>query len=279
MKTILRLALGILSRPVFSRIYGWLCRRRHPRWLVRRVIDGFRKHYRIDMGEFRGQASDYPSLLDFFVRPLDPEKRPLVGNPAAIVSPADGVLQTLETLAGDRAVQAKGMTYSISELLCEPLDFSQPWHLAVVYLSPRNYHRFHYPATAALESYCHAGGPLYPVNTLGTSLIPRLFARNERVVAKFTLDGQPLYVVAVGATFVGSIRLEFAEKPWRDTTWRPLNRPVEQLAEMGRFELGSTIVLVCPASLADLNQGLLGKPVHVGDPVFMRPPPRPPRAI
>ncbi|HNX97387.1 MAG TPA: archaetidylserine decarboxylase [Candidatus Aminicenantes bacterium] len=285
MKTLLRLALGLLSRPVFSRFYGRLCRRRHPKWLVRRVIDGFQKHYRIDMNEYAGEASDYPSLLDFFVRPLDPAKRPLVGNPAAIVSPADGFLQTMETLSGDQAMQAKGMSYTVSELLCEPLDFSQPWRLAVVYLSPRNYHRFHYPATATLESYCHAGGPLYPVNTLGTSLIPRLFARNERVVAKFTLDGQPLYVVAVGATFVGSIRLEFAEKPWRDTVWRPARRPVEQLAEMGRFELGSTLILVCPAALATPNAALLGQPVRVGDPVFLRPSgrpvssPRPPTAI
>ncbi len=270
MKTILRLALGIVSCPVFSRIYGRLCRLRRPRWLIRRVVRWFARSYQIDMEEFIGEVADYPSLLDFFVRPLDPEVRPLVGNHAALLSPADGVLQTLETLTADRAMLAKGMEYRVSDLLCEPLDFSSPWHLAVIYLSPRNYHRFHYPTAAKLERYCHAGGPLYPVNAMGTSLIPRLFARNERVVAKFDLDGQPLYVVAVGATFVGSIRLEFAEKPWRDTTWRSVGKEVAQLAEMGRFELGSTLVLVCPAALATPNFALLGKPVQVGDPLFLR---------
>lgn len=270
MKSFKRILLGIVSRPVFSRIYGRLCRVRRPRWLVRRVIRFFMAKYRIDMGEFMGTPDDYASLVEFFIRPLDPAVRPLTPVPGALVSPADGMLQTLETLHEDRAVQAKGMEYSVSEMVCESLDFSAPWHLAVVYLSPRNYHRYHYPADAGLQAFCHAGGPLYPVNHLGTTLIDRLFARNERVVVRFSVAGRPLYVVAVGATFVGSIRMEFMEKALRDTTWHSVGKTVQQLQEMGWFELGSTIVMVCPADLARPNHSLLGKAVRVGDPIFLR---------
>jgi phosphatidylserine decarboxylase len=222
------------------------------------------------MDEYKGEVEDYRSLSDFFVRRLDPGKRPLVPQENAVVSPADGILTDVETIFNDQATQVKGKTYKISQLLHEAIDFSRGWHVAVIYLAPSNYHRYHYPVTGNIKRYFHSSGRLFPVNQVGVNRVNRLFVRNERIITEMVNRQMSCYMAAIGASFVGSIKMEFipgSNRKKRDQ-WVPVNREVRQLEEMGRFEMGSTIVLVIPTSMAKLLDNVIGQPVKVGQPIF-----------
>jgi len=267
-RAILRIALAVVSLPVFSRLWGRIMGLKRPRCLVRRAIRAYCRHYRIDMDQYQGQLDDYRCLVDFFVRPFDPVKRPLNRTPGAIVSPADGFLQGIQAISVDQATQVKGIQYTISGLIRQDLDFSAGFYLATIYLSPANYHRFHYPVSAGLEGYCHARGRLFPVNALGMNLVKGLFTRNERIISRFSITGAPLFMVAVGASFVGSIKMVFIDRIKRDNLWHEVNLEVNQADEMGRFEMGSTVILLVPASLAAPDYDRVGKPIFVGDPLF-----------
>jgi phosphatidylserine decarboxylase len=268
MKFLVKLILSILSLRVFSRIWGRIARLRHPRFISKKLVELYWQSYHIDMDEYAGQVEDYKSLCDFFVRHLDPEKRPLIPDNNAIVSPADGILTNVETIYHDQAAQVKGKTYRISSLICDNIDFSEGWHVAVVYLAPFNYHRYHYPFTGNIKRYIHTGRRLFPVNPMGIHHIERLFVRNERIVTQFECNGLPCYAAAVGATFVGSIKMEFIKTRKKRHQWIPLDLEVNQLEEMGRFEMGSTIVLVFPQKMAEPIPGVIGQPVKVGQPIF-----------
>ncbi|MCK4761242.1 MAG: phosphatidylserine decarboxylase [Candidatus Aminicenantes bacterium] len=268
MNSLLRILLSVISLPVFSRLYGRVMRLRRPRFLVRELIDFFKDLYKIEMDDYQGEAGDYASLGEFFIRPFDPQKRPLKPRGDGIVSPADGVLSNVETIYEDRAVQVKGIDYPVSKMLRRELDFSRGWHVATIYLSPYNYHRFHYPVSGKITGYCHVRGRLFPVNSHGMTLIKKLFIRNERIVTRFESNGLPVFAVAVGATFVGSIKMLFIDKIKRDGRWKELDLEVEEQGEMGRFEMGSTIVLVVPEELGKPAAEKIGQAIKVGETVI-----------
>jgi len=270
MKFFISLLLPLISLPVFSRLWGRIVRLRHPRFLVKRVIKRYQRAYNISMDEYEGKVEDYRSLADFFTRRLDPGKRPLVPQENAVVSPADGILTEVETIYSDQATQVKGKTYKISQLLHETIDFSLGWHVAVIYLAPSNYHRYHYPISGNIERYFHSSGRLYPVNRLGVNRVNRLFVRNERIITEIVNRQMSCYMAAIGASFVGGIKMEFIPGSLRKKRdqWVPMNREVQQLEEMGRFEMGSTIVLVIPASMAEPMHKIIGQPIKVGQPIF-----------
>ncbi len=268
MNYIIRALLTILSIPALSRMYGWLTRRQNPRFLIKRLIPFFAKTYNIGMDEYMGDYSDYYSLNEFFIRKFDREKRKFKNLPDSLVSPADGFLTSLNIIYEDQATQAKGRYYKISEFIQDDIDFSEGWCIATIYLSPHNYHRYHHTATAEIDSYLHKSGSLFPVNSFGTDLVKGLFNRNERVITKYNLNKQPFYVVAVGATFVGSIKMEFVEQIKRDNKWKTVGTKINQLDEMGRFEMGSTIIMVIPKNLATPIADITGKKIKVGDPIF-----------
>jgi phosphatidylserine decarboxylase len=270
MKFLISLFLTFISLPVFSRVWGRIVRLRHPRFLVKKIIIRYQRAYNISMNEYEGEIEDYRSLADFFARRLDPGKRPLVPQENAVVSPADGILTEVETIFNDQATQVKGKTYMISQLLQETIDFSRGWHVAVIYLSPSNYHRFHYPVTGDIKRYFHSSGRLFPVNRLGVNRVNRLFVRNERIITEIVNRQMNCYMAAIGACFVGSIKMEFIPGSLRKKRdqWVPVNREVRQLEEMGRFDMGSTIVLIIPASMAEPLQNLVGQPIKVGQPIF-----------
>ncbi|MCP5052678.1 MAG: phosphatidylserine decarboxylase [bacterium] len=280
MKLFFKLVLPIISLRPISRMWGRIVRLRRPRFLVKRAILRYKKHYGIDMDEYMGEPGDYKSLCDFFVRKLDPEKRRLTVDENAIVSPADGRLSLVETIYEDKAMQVKGKTYPVSQLIGESVDFSKGWHVATIYLAPANYHRYHYPLSGKVTRYLHTGARLYPVNDVGLNFVDRLFVRNERIVMELfpnqNNNEMPCYIVPVGATFVGSIKMEFIEgvappapgkKPKRHQ-WTAVDKEVKQLEEMGRFEMGSTIVMVIPKTLAEPVESAVGKPVRVGQAIF-----------
>jgi len=264
-----RLFLAVISQPLLSRLWGKIMRLRRPRFLAGLMIRRFQKHYRITMDEFRGNAADYGSLAEFFLRPFDPQKRPLPSNERFLLSPADGRLSELELIGEDRATQVKGWTYPLSLMLGEAVDFSRGWHVATIYLSPGNYHRFHYPLSAPIRGSFHGGTRLFPVNDFSVTRVKRLYVRNERVVTRFDLQGLPCYMVAVGATFVGSIGIKHLPGGLPTPgTWQNLDLLAEQMAEMGHFAMGSTIILALPAALVESVVAQKGKQVRVGEPLF-----------
>jgi phosphatidylserine decarboxylase len=269
-KFFLSLFLPLLSLPVFSRIWGRIVRLRHPRFLVKNIIKRYQRAYNISMDEYEGEVEDYRSLSDFFVRKLDPVKRPLVPSENNVVSPADGILTDVETIFNDQATQVKGKTYKISQLLHETIDFSRGWHVAVIYLAPSNYHRYHYPISGNINRYFHSSGRLFPVNRVGVNRVNRLFVRNERIITEMVNRQKSCYMAAIGACFVGSIKMEFISGSRRKkrNKWVPVSQEVQQLKEMGRFDMGSTIVLVIPKSMAEPLTDMIGQPVKVGQPIF-----------
>lgn len=268
MRILTKFGLYIVSIPLLSRVYGWMTRRTRPRFLVRKIIKFFIKTYGISMKNFSGDIQDYNSLNEIFLRKLNPKTRPLKKKTGFIVSPADGTVSHLELVREEKAFQVKGVDYDLSELINDKPDFSRGWYVITIYLSPKDYHRFHFPASGKLKSYCHMQGRLYPVNSLGLNHIKALFEKNERIVVKTEIEDYELYIVAVGATFVGSIKMEFIEKYRRDNLWKEIDMRVSQLDEMGRFELGSTIVMLVPEGLADPLISGDGKHIEVGDNLF-----------
>jgi phosphatidylserine decarboxylase len=264
-----RMLLAPISWIPLSRLYGWFVRRQRPRFLARWLIDRFGKHYRIEMEEFAGSPGDYPSLADFFVRPLNPGKRPLSANDDFILSPADGKLSELERISSDCATQVKGKTYPLSRFLAADIDFAQDWYLATIYLSPSNYHRYHYPVSGRVSGCFHGGTRLFPVNAFSCARVRQLYVKNERLVSRIKLPGGSIYMVAVGATFVGSIAMAYLPDGLpANEEWHELDIPVRQMAEMGRFNMGSTIILALPAGLVENVVAEKGKPVKVGEPLF-----------
>jgi len=252
-----------------SRLYGRIMRLRRPRFLSRLMIRNFQKHYRISMDEFQGKPEDYGSLSDFFLRPLDPRKRALPSDPGCLLSPADGFLSELEFVDKDQATQVKGWTYPLSRMLGEAIDFSSGWHVATIYLSPRDYHRFHYPLSARISGSFHGGTRLFPVNGFSTARVRQLYVRNERVVTRIAFGGTALYMVAVGATFVGSIAMKHLPGGLPALNeWQGLDLPAQQMGEMGHFAMGSTIILVVPADRVETVLARKGDKVRVGQPLF-----------
>lgn len=264
-----RAMLAPLSWRPLSRQYGRIMRLRRPRSLARWMIRRFQRHYGISMDGFQGRLQDYPSLADFFLRPLDPAQRPLAVDDGLLLSPADGRLSGIERVFGDAATQVKGWTFSLSGLVAEELDPAAEWLVATIYLSPRDYHRFHYPLSARISGCFHGGTRLFPVNGFSVRRVRRLYLRNERAVTRFALPARPFYMVAVGATFVGGIGLAYLEHGLPPSgAWQPCDIPVRQMAEMGRFAMGSTIVLVVPADLVSETLVEEGSLLCVGQPLF-----------
>lgn len=259
--------LFVISLPLFSRIWGYITKIEKPEWIAAKMISVFKDHYDIDMNLYEGDETDYRSLSKFFIRPLNKETRPLADDEKSFLSPSDGVVTVCEKVAADIATQVKGRTYSISNLVRKELDFSDGFYLMTIYLSPKDYHRYHVPVDATIKSYIHTGWRLYPVNTMSVNSIEDLFVKNERVVVKMEHNDYEFYYIAVGATFVGSIKMDFFSKPV-DGKWTVVDKEYKQNQELGMFEMGSTIVLVVPENMVDELNVTQGETVKVGQPLF-----------
>ena len=227
--------------------------------LIRRFV----RRYGVDMAEAaEPRIEAYASFNDFFTRALRPGARPLA--PADLVSPVDGAISQLGRIERGQIFQAKGHAYSAAALVGGDAALAAPFadgHFATLYLSPRDYHRIHMPCAGTLRRMLHVPGALFSVNPTTARGVPGLFARNERVVCLFD-DGQgrPFVLVLVGATIVGSMAtvwhgLVNPPRPGVVRDWRYDGAPVAlaQGAEMGRFLLGSTVVLLFPAGPLAFN--------------------------
>ncbi|UCV01180.1 archaetidylserine decarboxylase [Acidovorax radicis] len=230
--------------------------------LTTAVIRWFVTRYNVNMAEAANpDIASYTSFNDFFTRALKPGARPLAG--ADLICPVDGAISHFGPIAKDQVFQAKGHTYSTTALLggdaAQAAHF-EDGHFATLYLSPRDYHRIHMPCAGALTRMVHVPGDLFSVNPTTARGVPGLFARNERVVCFFESDHGPFVLVLVGATIVGSMATVWHGQvnPPRTGTLRHWDYPKGQVClekgqEMGRFLLGSTVVMLFPRGPLQFN--------------------------
>lgn len=237
---------------LISRLAGVLADSPAPA-IKRPFINAFARRYCVDMSEAANPSLDaYASFNDFFTRALRDGARPICEQ--GVASPADGAISQLGVVDGERIFQAKGHHYTLTQLLGGDSERAAPFingHFATVYLSPRDYHRVHMPYGGRLREMIYVPGQLFSVNTLTARNVPRLFARNERVVALFDTDLGPMALVLVGAMVVASIETVWAGRvaPLRRKVIRTgyCTQQAIDLArgeEMGRFLLGSTAIVL-----------------------------------
>ena len=269
--------MRLLPRRALSRFVGGAARTPLPGWMLRPLLRMYGKAYGVQWHEMARPLKDYEHVVDFFTRRLKPGVRPMPDDELAIACPADGRIAQSGSVEAGTLVQAKGLTYTVGELLSDEDATSRyaGGTFAVVYLAPGDYHRFHWPFDAEVARVVHQPGDLWPVNKSAVATVPRLFARNERVIVEGTTQGAPFAFVAVGALNVGSIRLAFHDlrtnRGARATTrtWH-LEDPSEGAGakrgdELGWFELGSTVVVVLSASAGALTDVPAGTRCLVGD--------------
>ena len=222
---------------------------------TRTAIELFIRRYGVDMHDAELESpADYATFNDFFTRALKANARPLAHT--AWISPVDGRVSQLGRITGDRIFQAKGHDYSLLALLGGDAATAQMFKngsFATIYLSPRDYHRIHMPCAGTLRRMVYLPGDLYSVNPLTAENVPGLFARNERLVCLFDTPGGPMAVVLVGATIVGGMAtvphgVVNAKRSGQIQLWEYDSGQVELArgAELGRFMLGSTVVLCLP---------------------------------
>lgn len=260
----------VLPQAPLSRLVGRVAATELP-WVSRPLISRFARFYQVDMQQaLQPDLGQYRSFNAFFTRPLQASARPVDMSADAIVSPADGVISQIGQIVGDEVLQAKGQTFSVSQLigdaqLARPFEHGQ---FATVYLSPRDYHRVHMPLAGRLTETIYIPGKLFSVNALTAQHVPALFARNERLVCLFDLaGGQRMAVVLVGAMIVAGIE---CVATGRITPGSPFTRQTHDLqldkgAELGRFYLGSTAIVLLPQDSAHWLDSLkAGDSVQMG---------------
>lgn len=251
------------------------------------LIGSFVRHFRPEMSEAADpEPRDYPSFNSFFTRSLRPGARPCDPDPRALACPVDGTVSQIGRLDGLRMVQAKGHDYSVEALLGGASVWSERFaggSFATLYLAPYNYHRIHMPAAATLSAAWFVPGKLFSVNAATAAAVPGLFARNERVVCTFEEGPLAFAVALVGALFVGSIATVWHGDVTPCSPRRAMQLPVdtghapsrlERGAELGRFNMGSTVILLLPPGAAEWLPTLQpGTPVRVGQTLAWRPSP------
>ena len=222
------------------------------------VIKWFIKQYKIDMNEAaQSEPEAYSSFNAFFTRALKPGIRPLCQDDDYIVHPVDGAVSQCGPIKEGRIFQAKGHDYSSLALLGDQSDDAKRFEggdFATIYLAPKDYHRIHMPIKGTLSKMTYVPGELFSVNPLTAENVPGLFARNERVVAIFETEIGPMAIVLVGATIVASIETVWAGTvtpptgkrvfTWDYPTEGPEALTLDKGDEMGRFKLGSTVVIL-----------------------------------
>lgn len=243
----------LLPQHGLSRLAGSLASSRKP-WLRDMLIRRFIKAFAVDMTEAARGIGDFASFNDFFTRELRPGARPLADSSKYVLSPADGAVSQLGPITDGRIVQAKGRDYTVAEILGggggDDWRRFEGGRFMTIYLSPRDYHRVHMPAAGTLQATTYLPGKLYSVNLATAAGVDRLFARNERLACLFDGADGRFASVMVGAMIVAGIdtvwpnrfhthgtapvREDFAQEP----------RFLKAGDEMGRFYLGSTVVLL-----------------------------------
>jgi len=255
----------VLPHRLLSRIVYWATRWTWRPWknfLIGRVV----KSYSVDMTQ--AEQTDpfaFASFNAFFTRALKPGARHAPADARAIACPADGRISQFGAIREGRIFQAKGQDFSVTELLADESEAAKYTNgqFITVYLSPRDYHRVHAPLSGTLRETVHIPGRLFSVAPLPVAHVPRLFARNERLVCHFDGAHGPFAVVLVGAMLVSGVETVWSGveiPPYASAIqrkdWRGKDVHLQRFAELGRFNMGSTAILILPAAVAQLDPGL-----------------------
>ncbi len=269
------LPLYPLPHHAVSRLTFALTRVETP-WFKDLFIRWFARQYRINWTEAEFQRpEDYRHFNAFFTRALRQGARPIEGDKNSIISPADGRISQIGSIEAGQLFQAKGHHFSAIELLGGDSERAAPFLnglFATVYLSPRDYHRIHMPLDGRLRETVYIPGRLFSVAPHTTRTVPRLFARNERLVAIFDTDAGPMAMVLVGAINVAAIETVWSglvTPPTRSsielTDMQPQDIELARGAEMGRFNMGSTVILLFPGKDIEWQENLrAGQPLRMG---------------
>lgn len=241
------------------------------------AIRAFLARYPINLSEAEhADPRAFESFNAFFTRALKPGARRVDPAPEAVVSPVDGAVMQSGRIDRDTLLQAKGLQYSAAALLGDDAALAREFEggdFATIYLAPYDYHRIHMPFAGTLRLARFVPGDLFSVNAVTAASVPGLFARNERIACVFDTVAGPMAVVLVGALFVGSMGLSWAgdivARPGRsmfdiDSGGGPV--VLDKAAELGRFNMGSTVILLFPRGFARLGEGLVpGRSVRMGE--------------
>jgi len=256
----------VLPHRLLSRIVYWATRWTWRPWknfLIGRVV----KSYSVDMTQAaQTDPFAFASFNAFFTRALKPGARHAPADARAIACPADGRISQFGAIREGRIFQAKGQDFSVTELLADESEAAKYTNgqFITVYLSPRDYHRVHAPLSGTLRETVHIPGRLFSVAPLPVAHVPRLFARNERLVCHFDGAHGPFAVVLVGAMLVSGVETVWSGveiPPYASAIqrkdWRGKDVHLQRFAELGRFNMGSTAILILPAAVAQLDPGLV----------------------
>ncbi|MGL6041412.1 MAG: archaetidylserine decarboxylase [Deefgea sp.] len=265
----------VIPKLLLTQLMGFLAGLRAGK-LTTAVIRGFVAKYQVNMAEAANpDIAAYPTFNEFFTRPLKADARPIAS--AELICTVDGAISQFGPIEKNQIYQAKGKYFTTKALLGGDGELAKKFEnglFATIYLSPKDYHRIHMPCRGRLLEMSYVPGELFSVNPATARGVDALFARNERVVCVFEGDnGQPFVQVLVGATIVGSMAT-----PWHGVINPPRSKSVwtkdyrdqqiilEQGAEMGRFLLGSTVVLLFPEGDLEFNADWkAGRSVRLGE--------------
>ena len=265
----------IIPKQGLTVLAGYLAEVKEPK-VKNYLIQRFIKRYQVNMSEaLIEDPTSYSSFNDFFIRHLKPECRPLAQ--ADLVSPVDGCVSEIGAIREGQLLQAKGRYYSVAELLACPDEKAKQFvdgQFVTLYLSPKDYHRVHMPMDAELRSMTYIPGALFSVQPTTVRVVPKLFARNERLVIEFATKLGAMMMVMVGATIVGAIGTSWhgdikrsKENKHFDYSQATMNKAMAQGDELGYFKLGSTVILLfANGDQVQWNENLkAGSEIHFGE--------------
>ncbi len=264
----------LLPKQAITALAGKLANK-HAGVLTTQVIAWFVKRYGVNMSEAaNADISSYATFNDFFTRPLHKNARPLAN--VDFICPVDGAISQFGAIVSDQIFQAKGHQYTTTALIGGDKNLAVKFQngcFATLYLSPKDYHRIHMPCSGTLQRMIYVPGDLFSVNPTTAQGVPGLFARNERVVCEYESAHGPFIMVLVGATIVGSMATAWhgivnPPRTHNIRIWDYASKPITlaQGEEMGRFLLGSTVVMLFPNNTLQFNPAwLTGKPIQLGE--------------
>jgi len=262
----------LLPKNLISRLAGYLADIKLPSPLLLSVIRIYSGFYRIKLSDMKIPANQMNTFNEFFTRELKPELRPIDPKPNSIVSPVDGTIAEFGPIQHNLLIQTKGIHYSLNDLVGDELaQRFENGFFVTIYLSPSDYHRIHSPIKGKVAFFNYFSGNLWPVNQFGVNQIGGLFALNERIVTPIEGDFGTIGLVKVGATVVGKIKVRFSDVTSNTGKKTQLSLPIDppqmfdKGEEIGKFQLGSTVILLFEEHQASLDNLQRGFKIRMGE--------------
>ncbi len=245
------LLLRLLPKNLLSRIAGMLSDIELPKPVLSSLIQLYSQIYNVKLYEMKTAIGSMKTFNDFFTREIRPELRPIDPTPGSVVSPVDGKIAEFGRIEQGLLVQAKNILYSLNDLVGEiNATIFQDGYFMTIYLSPADYHRIHLPISGKIRKFSYISGNLWPVNNFGVKQIGGLFSLNERIITPIEGEHGIIGMIKVGATIVGKIKVDYSDLSSNSNRTTQFNLPIvpervyHKGDEIGRFQLGSTVILL-----------------------------------